>query len=241
MTTSAEIGKEQSWLPLESNPDVLNKYIAQLGVSTEKWQFCDIFGTDPELLGMIPRPVIAVMLLFPITSVVIDAEKEERERIEKQGQPLSKNVWFMKQHIGNACGTIGVFHSLANNEDKLELDASSPLAEYLKRTRNQDPEAKCDELAKNESIAEAHVDTANQGQTATPDADADINLHFVAFVERDGHLYELDGRKPHPICHGTSSPDTLLEDAVKVISEFMTRDPSEVNFSLMALTAPGME
>ena len=43
-----------------------------------------------------------------------------------------------------------------------------------------------------------------------PSVDEDINLHFICFVEKDGHLYELDGRKPFPINHGPSSPDSLL-------------------------------
>ena len=38
-----------------------------------------------------------------------------------------------------------------------------------------------------------------------------VNLHFIAFVCVDGHLYELDGRKEFPINHGVSSPDTLLK------------------------------
>ncbi len=36
---------------------------------------------------------------------------------------------------------------------------------------------------------------AQQGQTAAPNAEEEVDLHFVAFVCRDGSLYELDGRK----------------------------------------------
>jgi len=35
------------------------------------WEFVDVFGLDPELLMMVPRPVIAVMLLYPITDQVL--------------------------------------------------------------------------------------------------------------------------------------------------------------------------
>jgi hypothetical protein len=35
-----------------------------------KYQFCDVYGTDPELLMMVPHPVVALLLLFPITDEV---------------------------------------------------------------------------------------------------------------------------------------------------------------------------
>lgn len=41
--SSASSGK--NWLPLESNPDLMSKYIHNLGVGDE-WQFHEIFGTD---------------------------------------------------------------------------------------------------------------------------------------------------------------------------------------------------
>ena len=41
-----------------------------LNVVTEL-QFQDVYGLDPELLGMIQRPVAGVFLLFPITVQVL--------------------------------------------------------------------------------------------------------------------------------------------------------------------------
>ena len=36
-----------SWLPLESNPDVLNPFIRRLGVPSD-WEFTDVFGLDDD-------------------------------------------------------------------------------------------------------------------------------------------------------------------------------------------------
>eukprot|EP00842_Homolaphlyctis_polyrhiza_P006697 jgi/Hompol1/7028/HPOL_000293-RA len=59
-------GATGPWIPLESNPDVMNKYLRLLGVRSSL-QFCDVFSLDDEMLQYIPQPVKAVVLLFPIT------------------------------------------------------------------------------------------------------------------------------------------------------------------------------
>ena len=64
----------KKWLPLENYPDLLNKYANGLGMSDE-FQYCDVFGLDTELLMMVPQPVLAVLLCFPITKEVSPNEK----------------------------------------------------------------------------------------------------------------------------------------------------------------------
>lgn len=59
------------------------------------------------------------------------------------------------------------------------------------------------------------------------------NLTVFSCIEN--RLYELDGRKDDAIDHGDSSPSTLLQDACKVIKQFIARDPDEVRFTILAL------
>lgn len=44
-----------------------------------------------------------------------------------------------------------------------------------------------------------------------PNPNEKVNHHFVAFVEKGGYLYELDGRKDFPVNHGSTSSDKFLE------------------------------
>lgn len=37
----------------------------------EQWGVVDVLGTDSELLQLVPRPVIAVLLLFPTSEKVM--------------------------------------------------------------------------------------------------------------------------------------------------------------------------
>ena len=55
---------------------------------------------------------------------MVQYEEEEKSRIEKDGQTVSSSVYFTKQTIGNACGTIGLLHALGNNTDRLNFSES---------------------------------------------------------------------------------------------------------------------
>lgn len=41
--------------------------------------------------------------------------------IEAAGQDVSPSLYYMKQTIGNACGTIALLHAVANNRQSLDL------------------------------------------------------------------------------------------------------------------------
>uniref|UniRef100_A0A3B4ZK25 Ubiquitin carboxyl-terminal hydrolase n=1 Tax=Stegastes partitus TaxID=144197 RepID=A0A3B4ZK25_9TELE len=212
------------WLPLESNPEVpCVQFVSCLGMKST-WQFGDVYGLDPELLSMVPRPVCAVLLLFPVTEKYEAFKQEEEEKLKDQRQEVSPDVYFIKQTIGNACGTIGLIHAVANNQGHLEFGELQGntlcLFSYFVF----------------QSIRVTHESSAQEGQTEAPSLDEKVNLHFIAFVNVGGHLYELDGRKPFPIVHGKTSEDTFLEDAVEVCKIFMARDPQEVRFTIIALS-----
>ena len=68
----------KKWLPLESNPEVIASFAHTLGLPADVG-FHDIFGFDPDLLAMVPQPVHAVLLLFPITDASERARAEMRE------------------------------------------------------------------------------------------------------------------------------------------------------------------
>lgn len=115
---------QHRWLPLESNPDVMNKFMQGMGMK-DSYVYTDVFGMDEELLAFVPKPVIAVLLLFPVSKGYSDHREAEEAELEKAGgQVVSENVFYMKQTIGNACGTIGLLHSIGNNLDKVELGTS---------------------------------------------------------------------------------------------------------------------
>ncbi|XP_038208180.1 ubiquitin carboxyl-terminal hydrolase [Zerene cesonia] len=224
----------EALVPLESNPDVINKFLQKHGVPT-KWNIVDVMGLEPEMLSWVPSPVVAVTLLFPISEAYEEHKNKEEAEILSKGQEVSNNLFYMKQNISNACGTIAVIHAVANNTDKIEI-ADGHLKTFLDAAKDLDPAARGTLFVNSDGIINAHKELAQEGQTpANPDEP--VNHHFITFVHKDGVLYELDGRKAFPINHGPTTAESFLEDAAKVCKEFMARDPKEVRFTVMALAA----
>lgn len=52
-----------------------------------------------------------------VLSKALSSVSSEDSKIQSEGQVLSPRVYFMKQSIGNACGTVALMHALANNQD----------------------------------------------------------------------------------------------------------------------------
>ncbi|KAM3187024.1 hypothetical protein ACTXT7_003112 [Hymenolepis weldensis] len=215
------------WVPLESNPDVMNKFIRELGVK-EPLRFEDVYGTDPDMQALVPDPVISLLLLYPLSELT-------------KANPIGtlapdEKCFFMKQTISNACGTVAIIHALANNKDAFDIKSAPWLNQFLEKTDEISPRDRALALEKEEELSEIHENCAQEGQTEAPDSESRVDLHFVAFINANGHLVELDGRKDGPILHGDTSSATFLSDACKVVDKFIARDPTNVNFGLMALT-----
>nr|XP_033802755.1 ubiquitin carboxyl-terminal hydrolase isozyme L1 isoform X1 [Geotrypetes seraphini] len=216
------------WKAMEINPEMLNKVLAKLGV-TGSWRFVDVLGLESESLRSVPSPVCALLLLFPLTPQHENFREKQIEGLK--GQETSPKIYFMKQTIGNSCGTVGLIHAVANN--KMELGDSSILKSFLAETSNISPEERASHLEKNEAIQAVHDAVAQEGQCRVEDG---VNFHFIVFINVDGSLYELDGRMPFPVKHGSTSENSLLQDAAKICSQFTSREKGEVRFSAVALS-----
>lgn len=107
---------------------------------------------------------------------------------------------------------------------------------FYEKAKGLSPQERGKLLVEDANFINVHQDLASQGQTAAPPSDAVITNHFIALVNVEGELFELDGSKDFPISHGNTNDDSFLSDAAKVCKEFMARDPKEVNFTIMALS-----
>ncbi|KAL3499674.1 hypothetical protein ACH5RR_038767 [Cinchona calisaya] len=217
------------WLPLEANPDVMNQFLWGLGVPPDDAECYDVFGLDEELLEMVPKPVLAVLFLFPIT------QQSEEDRIKEDSltKDPSAGVYFMKQTVGNACGTIGLLHAVGNITSEINLLEGSYLDKFFKTTANMNAQERAAFLENDREMEVAHSVAATGGDTEARD---DVDTHFICFTCVNGQLYELDGRRSGPVLHGSSSSSSLLQDVAKVIQKTIEKNPDSLNFNVMAIS-----
>lgn len=228
-------------IPLESNPDIFNALAHKIGLSPVL-SFQDVYSvTDPEMLAFLPQPVMALIMLFPIT------ESYEQYRHDQDGKLSndSNGVTWFKQTIGNGCGLYALLHVLANVPRDFivqNLMLNTVLLEQLS------PDLSVTEVARLVELLEQNIQLdANygiQGQTEAPDAQDKTEYHFLTYVKgNDGHVYELDGRRTGPVDLGAFSGDHILDHGkvVEKIQFYMdiTDESQRNNFALMAV-APGL-
>ncbi|KAH6856646.1 hypothetical protein B0I37DRAFT_367999 [Chaetomium sp. MPI-CAGE-AT-0009] len=229
-----------SFIPLEANPDLLTSLLHTLGLSPAL-AIHDVYSlTEPSLLSFIPRPALALLLVFPV-SAAYESHRlaEDALRAEYAGSgPEEPVVWF-RQTIRNACGLVGLLHAVANGEARGFVQEGSELARLLGAALPLGPGERARLLERDEALARAHRGVAEQGDTTAPDARDDVDLHYVCFVKgADGDLWELDGRRKGPLRRGDleGAEDVLSEKALALGPlKFLEREAADLRFSCVAL------
>lgn len=212
---------------MEINPEMLNKMMDKLGVGG-KWSFVDVLGLEGDQLSAVPKPCCALMLLFPLTQQHKSFREQQADNVE-----TGSEVYFLKQTVGNSCGTIALLHVVGNNKVHMTFNDGSTLKNFLDATAGMSIDERAKQFQENQAIKAAHNDVAAQGQ-CRPEAD-EVNFHFIAFVNVNGQLYEFDGKMDGAVKHGPTKEDTFVTDAATICRGFMDRAEGEVRFSAVAL------
>ncbi|KAL0944629.1 ubiquitin carboxyl-terminal hydrolase [Colletotrichum truncatum] len=229
-----------AFIPLEANPELMTTLLHKLGLSSALG-IHDVFSlTDPEMLSFIPRPALAVLLVFPVSAAYESHRLAEDALLEeyKGKGPNEPVIWF-RQTIRNACGLMGLLHAVANGPAREYIEKPSDLNTLIENAEPLDPAGRAQLLENTPALATAHREAASQGATEAPQAQDDVDLHYVCFVRgNDGTLWELDGRRKGPLARGQ------LEDGEDVLSEkaltwgplkFLEREGADLRFSAVAL------
>lgn len=252
----------------------MTRLLQKLGLSS-RLSFHDVFSIDdPELLAFVPRPALALLLVFPVSDTYEKFRtSEDQSRPQYEGYGEGEPVVWYKQTIGNACGLIGLLHAVSNGEARNEIggfvDVSqrpcfpgyvrtpvtltltlnistgpqSDLHKLLHDAIPLKPMERAKLLYDSEALESAHQTAAVTGDSSVPQADDDVDLHYVCFIKSsNGHLWEMDGRRTGPLDRGALPPDAdmLSQEALDVgVRSFLKREEQagggDLRFSLIAL------
>ena len=230
----AETKKKTYWTALESNPDTMNKLIKDIGVKGLRCE--DIFGFDDDALAFVPQPCYAVILCFPDPRGVNEHVKSLYEELKSKDYKNPEKVFFMNQKIGNACGTFSLLHSIANVRDKVNI-GNGPFAQWIEKALPLGVMERSECLEKDEKMKAAHEASARSGETDIP-PENQVEHHFITFVNIDGTLYEIDSSMNFARPIGSTTSETMLQDAAKYIKDFMSKfESGSISFNAIAVVA----
>jgi ubiquitin carboxyl-terminal hydrolase L3 len=192
----------------ENNPDVMNQLATKLGLSSEL-QFYDVYSLDePELLADIPRPVLALLVIIPLTPAWDQSRKtEDAEQEPYTGSGPDEPVIWFKQTIGHACGSIGLLHSVMNGSAVDFIKRDSDLAMLRSLAIPLDMTKRAEMLYNNEPFELAHKSVEQAGDSAADLTGEREGGHFVSFVKSCGKLWELEGSRKGPLERGSLADD----------------------------------
>lgn len=129
------------------------------------------------------------------------------------------------------------------------MDLAEPGSDLAKLIRDAIPLAptqRAELLYNSKALERAHQNAASQGQSSAPNAEDNVDLHYVCFIKdpMTNHLWELDGRRKGPLDRGIldSGDDVLSEKALDLsVRKFLQREKAtpggELRFSLVTLSS----
>jgi len=197
---------------MEASPEVVDKLLE--GLNMEGVKAHDLINTEDETLTSLPGGrVLGLILTLPKEAV--------------QGQEEVQDLYVIKQEMNTICGTTAVIHVIAN---KLTLDEIEPgmLADFLYPTMNYSAEDRGRRLADDLDIINLHNKVANEGHSLPIEGDA--RHHIVAFIEKDGSSYMIDGQ--------TGKAFKLEGDLLTAARGYIHSGGDSVDYSLLALMGP---
>lgn len=226
--------KKYDWKQLESNPESVNQYLSEIGVDMSIFCFQDLLSTEEWAMQSIMPPVLGLLFIFHYGDEHHAHKKAQNEEIKEKGQHVDDSLFYMKQYAKNACGSVGVYHILANlpEEQRHMIFPDGTLDKFLKACEGKTAKEKGTLFNCSSDVRQSHEKAVATGDTPIEKPAEKDDCHFISFVEHKGTLYELDGGKEFAINHGPTTKDSFLFDACQVAKQFMARDPTSVDFGL---------
>ncbi|EDV20452.1 Ubiquitin carboxyl-terminal hydrolase isozyme L5 [Trichoplax sp. H2] len=215
-----------NWCLIDSDPRIFTELIKGFGVTGVQVE--ELWSLEKEEFEKL-KPIHGLVFLF-----------KWRPGEETVGSLVqdSRQIYFAKQVINNACATQAVLSVLLNCNHK-DVQLGEMLYKFKEFSADFDPTMRGLSLSNMDIIRQVHNSFARQQMFEFENSSnkSEEAFHFVAYVPINGRLYELDGLKDGPIDLGKCGEDWIT--AVKPIleSRMTSYATGEIRFNLMAVVS----
>jgi len=247
------------WCTIESDPGVFTELLEDLGCKTvqleELWTLEDESLQALEASGKIHGLIFLFQWQQPQhrqTSSSAGAPTTSMMTMPTRPKALPEDesppdLFFAHQVTTNACATQAILSVVLNATD---VELGSTLSEFKEFTASFPPSLKGVSISSSEVIKKAHNAFGrsdaflNEGKYVSDSRKSEDVFHFVAYVPKNGIVYELDGLQTGPIVIGEANPNNdegqeedenrgWLAVARNAIQERMSGEA--IKFNLMAV------
>lgn len=218
------------WPPLESDPSIFNKYFHTIGMS-DMFVFEEILSLDYKEIQFIQYPVLGI--------IVAIKRPQGKYCIEENIINPDAVPFYMKQtsKLDNACGLVAALHCIGSTGDLMQFPEETILKKYYDKAKEANAEERAKLLEDYDDFKQVHHSFAKEGQSSVPTEQKQINHHYVAFVNINGNLIELDGTLKGPvIIKKNVTPDSLLDDTIEELRKRLGMGVIAENLAMLYLT-----
>ncbi|KAJ9647105.1 hypothetical protein H2199_002091 [Coniosporium tulheliwenetii] len=137
----------QGFCEIESEPAYFNVMLKEFGVQGVKVQ--EVYGLDPDMLAMLPKPVYGLIFLFRYRE--LDADTQEAT--------CPSHIWFANQIDPHSCATVAMLNIINNIPD---VDIGEHLRSFKDFTQDFPPHLRGREINSFEFVKHVHNSFARQ-------------------------------------------------------------------------------
>ena len=184
--------------------------------------FHDIISTLPEFLQECDfRPCHALIVLADQSIYQAARSAVEPTITEYTGWGPNEPVIWIKQTIGHACGLMALLHAVFNLEGGRYVRPGTTIDALRQQAILLRPRERAQLLYDSSFIEEAHMDAASRGSSNVPSPREENRHHFLAFVQTNGKVWELNGGMKGPLFRGVlgEDEDLLSERGLEVTAQ----------------------
>lgn len=145
----------------------------------------------------------------------------------------------MKQTIGHACGLMALLHVVFNLKDARYVRPGTALDVLRQQAISLGPTERAQLLYDSSFLEEAHMNAAARGSSNAPSPREDNQYRFLAFVQTDEKVWELDGELNGPLFRGVlgEGEDLLSERGLELTVRDFLVSADQIGCNEMSIVA----